>query len=271
MLDSLLQLPQAERNAAYDNSAAVPDAARQMAEFEARGVDLLERVEARLDLRYGPAERQAFDYFPGGSRMPTLLFIHGGYWQMRDKNTFRFVLEGALAQGLHGALIGYTLAPLASLSRIVEEVREGVAAVRAQALKEGGSGAILLCGWSAGGHLTAMALGCEGVVAGLGLSGIYDLAPLRQTYLNDALRLTDAEIALLSPLRLPPVAKPFLTAYGTAELAQLQAQSRAFAEHRSGCPGGLHPVAGADHFSILSALASPNGALLKAFSSISAS
>ena len=69
----------------------------------------------------------------------------------------------------------------------------------------------------------------------------------------------------LSPLRLPLVHQPFITAYGTAELEQLQRQSQAFAQHRQGLPHDvLLPVEGADHFSILNALAQPDGALLHA-------
>jgi acetyl esterase/lipase len=260
--DPLLHHTASERRAAYDNTAAVPDAARQLAAFEARSAALVARAEARLDMRYGPGERQTFDHFPGRDGAPTLLFIHGGYWQMRHKNTFRFVVEGALARGLHGALIGYTLAPEASLSRIVAQVRDGVAAVRAHVARAGGNGEILVCGWSAGAHLAAMALDGEGVTAGLGLSGIYDLEPLRQTPLNDALRLTDDEVEALSPLRLATVARPFVIAHGTAELPALQSQSRAFARHRAHCAGGACPVPGADHFSILDALAATDGVLL---------
>ncbi len=262
MLDSLLALPQGLRDAAYDNTAAVRDSARQLADFEARSAALVARAVGHLDIRFGPAERQVFDYFTGQAGAPTLLFIHGGYWQMRHKNTFRFVTEGALARGLHAALVGYTLAPQASLTQIVQQVQQGIAAVRAQALALGGSGDILLCGWSAGGHLTALGLNCEGVRAGLGISGIYDLAPLQHTYLNTALQLTPAEVQTLSPLYLPAVHRPFVTAFGTAELPQLQAQSLAFARHREGLAGALVSVEGADHFSILNALAQPDGVLL---------
>ncbi|MCD2512405.1 alpha/beta hydrolase [Comamonas endophytica] len=263
MLDSLQALPQGLRDAAYDNTAAVRDSAVKLADFEARSAALVARAAGRLDQRFGPAERQVFDYFPSHAGAPTLLFIHGGYWQMRHKNTFRFVAEGALARGLHAALIGYTLAPQASLTQIAQEVRAGIAAVRAHALEQGGSGEVLLCGWSAGGHLTALGLDCEGVRAGLGISGIYDLAPIAHTYLNQALQLTPGEVQALSPLRLAPVDKPFVTAYGTAELPQLQAQSLAFSRHREGLPGAVVAVQGADHFSILNALAEPQGVLLE--------
>lgn len=263
MLDHLRSLPQALRDAAYDNTAAVRDSAAKLADFEARSAALVARVGGQLDQRYGPAERQAFDYFPGQAGAPTLLFIHGGYWQMRHKNNFRFVAESALARGLHAALIGYTLAPQARLTQIVQEVRQGIAAVRAHALAQCASGEVLLCGWSAGGHLTALGLDCEGVRAGLGISGIYDLAPIAHTYLNQALQLTPGEVQALSPLHLPPVDKPFVTAYGTAELLQLQAQSLVFSRYREGLPGALVAVEGADHFSVLEALAKPEGVLLE--------
>ena len=77
ILDQLLRTPQPERDAAYDNTAAVQNAAQQLADFEARGAVLLTRVDARLDIRYGPAERQTFDYFCGQEGLPTLLFVPG--------------------------------------------------------------------------------------------------------------------------------------------------------------------------------------------------
>ena len=265
MLDCLLHLDEAARKAAYDNTSAVADSAQQLTDFEARSTALMQRYAVDANVAYGPSERQCFDFFPGDAGAPTLLFIHGGYWQMRHKNTFRFVAEGALQQGMNAALIGYTLAPQATLTQIVQEVRSGISAVRAHAREYGAADAILLCGWSAGGHLTAMGLDEPGVVAGLGISGIYDLGPIQHNYLNAALHLSDAEVQQLSPLRLPVVNKPFITAYGTAELPQLQMQSQAFAAHRCQvATDAVVPVLAANHFSILNALAQPQGVLLQA-------
>lgn len=265
MLNRLLNLSQALCDAAYDNTRAVTDSAQQIADFEARSTELVQQSAGQLDVPFGAAERLRYDFFEGDSGASTLLFIHGGYWQMRHKNTFRFVAQGALAHGLNAALIGYTLAPDATLTQIVEQVRAGIAAVRSHALEQGGNGRILLCGWSAGGHLTAMGLDCEGVVAGMGISGIYDLAPIAHTYLNQALRLSAAEVEQLSPLCQPVTHKPFVTAYGTAELPQLQAQSQAFAVHRGGILEDAEmAIDGADHFSILNALAQDDGVLLHA-------
>jgi arylformamidase len=261
--DDFALWPSRERDAAYDNTAAVFDSGRQLAGFESRSLALVGKADCWKDVRYGPAERQVFDYFPAGARAPTVLFIHGGYWQMRHKDTFRFVANGPLAHGINAALIGYTLAPQASLRAIVDEVVQGVEAVRAFARGHGASGDILLCGWSAGGHLTALGLACDGVVAGVGISGIYDLAPLRMTYLNRALQLSDEDVRTLSPISLPRTDKAFWTAFGTGELPQLQAQSLAFSAYRAGFPGGTLAIKGADHFSILDELADPGGAVMR--------
>lgn len=258
-----LPLSQAERDAAYNNTAAVATSAAQLQDFEARSAQLAQRPGAQLDLPYGALVRQQFDFFAGQPGADTVLFIHGGYWQMRHKNGFRFVVEGALKEGLSAALIGYTLAPEASLQDIVIEVLSGTSAVSAHAQRHGHSGRIHLCGWSAGGHLTAMAMQHPAVVSGLGISGIYDLEPLRHTYLNTALQLTQADALALSPLHLPvATGKRFVTAYGTAELTALQIQSQAYAAYAA---GPLVPLEGADHFSILNALATPDGALLHAW------
>lgn len=263
MLDTLTALPQAQRNAAYDNTAAVANSARQLTGFDMQSAALAARRPDQLDLPYGAAQRQRFDFFPGQPGRPTLLFIHGGYWQMRHKNTFRFIAEGALKQGLSAALLGYSLAPEASLQEIIDQIRVGIGQVRAHARAQGANGDILLCGWSAGAHLTAMNLGCDGVIAGLGISGIYDLLPIRHTYLNQALALDEKDARALSPLYLPLVQKPFLIAYGTAELPQLQAQSLAFHAYRQASPSFLQAVEHADHFSILNALATSDGLLLQ--------
>ncbi|WP_253279306.1 hypothetical protein [Comamonas testosteroni] len=94
MLDCLLNLPQVVRDAAYDNTRAVANSARQLADFEARSAELVQRSAGQLDVPFGTAERLRYDFFEGESGAGTLLFIHGGYWQMRHKNTFRFVAQG---------------------------------------------------------------------------------------------------------------------------------------------------------------------------------
>ena len=123
----------------------------------------------------------------------------------------------------------------------------------------------MLSGWSAGGHLTAQCLGHPRVSAGLAISGVFELGPIRDTYLNEKLRLSDDEVELLSPLRLPMVQKPLAITYGTAELPPLVGDSRKLHEVRARqhLPGALIPVAGADHFTITHELRDADGELTK--------
>ena len=110
-----------------------------------------------------------------------------------------------------------------------------------------------------------MCLGHERVHAGLAVSGVYELGPIRDTYLNDKLQLSDRELATLSPLRLPMVRKPLAITYGTAELPPLVGDSRALHEMRAAqhLAGPLIPVAGADHFTITHELRDADGILTR--------
>ena len=105
------------------------------------------------------------------------------------------------------------------------------------------------------------------VRGGIAISGIYDLEPIRLNYLNEKLGLDVAEAERNSPVRhLPPAAGELVVAYGSRELPELCRQSieyaRAWTER--GLPGRLLPVDRADHFTILDALARPEGLLTQA-------
>ena len=79
-------MDRATLDAVYDNTAAVADSAALIASFDARSTQLRAERPAHLDLRYGPAERNHIDYFAAAEPGPLLVFIHGGYWQMRRKD-----------------------------------------------------------------------------------------------------------------------------------------------------------------------------------------
>ena len=256
----------AARDAAYNNSAAVANSAALVQERrEASAVYRAAHAKA-LDLPYGAGERNKWDLYPGvDAAAPCLVFVHGGYWQMNEREGFACLAEGLAAHGWTVALPGYTLAPEASLAAIAVELRAALDWLAKNGPSHGVAGPVVLSGWSAGGHLAALLLDHPAVAAGLAISGVYELGPLRDTYLNDKLRLTDDEIETLSPLRLPVVPKPLVIAYGGKELPALVNDSRALHARRAAAhaPGALVPVAGADHFAILHELRSPSGLLVR--------
>ncbi|MDB5371581.1 MAG: hypothetical protein JWP04_223 [Belnapia sp.] len=257
----------AERSAAYDNSKAVVDSPALIAARNAAAAPFRAARSGHLDLAYGAGQRNAWDLFPAQDpAAPCLVFIHGGYWQRNRREDFCALMAGALERGWSAALPGYTLAPDASLTTIVDEIGAALDWLQAHGPAHGIAGKVVIAGWSAGGHLVGMALSHPLVTAGLAISGIFELAPIRDTELNEKLSLTEAELAALSPMRLPIVPKPLAIAYGSRELPELRRQSRGFHALRAAAhaPGPLIPVVGADHFRILEALQSPDGELLRA-------
>jgi len=119
-------MSQEERDLGLNNSVAVKGSAEMVAGWEQRSAELRKRYPAHIDLRYGPRERNRIDFLKAADRAPTLLFIHGGDWQARAKEVFTVVAEGPMAHGINVALIGYTLAPEATLDEIVAEIRAGI-------------------------------------------------------------------------------------------------------------------------------------------------
>lgn len=258
-------MDRAALDAAYNNSAAVPDSAALMVQFRERSDRLRSSHGAHLDLPYGPGARNRIDYFAAGKPGPVLVFIHGGYWQMRAKEDFGFLAEGPLAHDIHVAFVGYTLAPAQRLSGIVAEVQASIAwLVDRVAAFRGDPARMFVSGWSAGGHLAAMSIDDPSVRGGLAISGIYDLEPMRRCYVNDKLQLDSDEVRRLSPLhRSVTRSAPLIVAYGGDELPELQRQSETFAAERglAGFPDRLVRIPGRNHFTILEDLASPDGAL----------
>ncbi|HET6307163.1 MAG TPA: alpha/beta hydrolase [Rhodopila sp.] len=260
------KLSQAERDAAYNNTAHVADspvlnAAREVASSAFRAANPI-----HLDLRYGTRERNTWDLFPTSDPdAPCIVFIHGGYWQRNSKDQFANLIAGPRARGWAAALPGYTLAPDASLTEIVAEINAALDWLAAHGPAHGINGPVVLSGWSAGGHLTAMCLDHPLVKAGLAISGVFELGPVRDTYLNEKLQLTDHEIVTLSPMRRTLVDKPLALAYGTAELPPLVSDSRDFHAMRAAAhlPGSLIPVPRANHFTIVHELRDADGVLTR--------
>lgn len=257
-----------EKNAAYNNVADVgPDfAADKTRGWLEASTKLRAQHPRHLNLAYANYERTAWDFYPATDpNAPCYVFLHGGYWQRGSKEIYACMVQGVLARGWSAALPGYTLAPLAGLTQIVAELRRALDWFGDHAAEHGITGPLVLSGWSAGGHLTATLLGHPIVAAGLALSGVFDLAPLRDSpHVNDLLQLTDEEVATLSPVRIPSVDKPLCVAYGTAELPHMIASSRQFHTLRvaAGLHGDLVPIVDCNHFTILDELTTSDSLLV---------
>lgn len=264
-------MDRATLDAAYNNTAAVgiPKRDAYVAGWSRRSDAVRKTVPARLDLRYGAGARERLDFFPcGTSPAPTLVYIHGGYWQFNDKEPYAFLGESLLPGGFNLVLLEYTLAPEARMDQIVAEIRRAVAWVIDHAKELGADpGRVFVSGHSAGGHLTGVAMNEPRVAGGIAISGIFDLEPIRLNYLNEKLGLDPAEAERNSPLlHLPAQAAPLVVTVGLDELPELIRQSEEYAAawQKAGLKGRYLPVAAHEHFSILEELARPDGKIFGA-------
>jgi len=256
-------MSQEERDLGLNNGVAVADSADIVAGWEQRSTEMRARYPDHLDLRYGPRERNRIDFLKSAGKGPTLVFIHGGYWQTRAKEIFTHFAGGPMAHGINVALFGHTLAPDATLDQIVAEIHQGLDFLVEQLPALGGDASrIVASGWSAGGHLTSMALSHPRVEGGMGISGIYDLEPIRHSYLNVKLGLDEAMSRRNSPvMQAGGAMKPLALVAGAAELPLLRRQTADFARHRAkyGLPVIYEEIPGANHFTIMHEMMSPTG------------
>src|SRR5258705_13820726 len=167
------KMSQQDLDLGLNNGVAVAGSGDMVAGWEGRSAEMHWQYPEHLDLRYGPRERNRIDFFKAAEKAPTLLFIHGGYWQMRAKEVFAIVGAGPMAHGINVAMIGYTLAPDATLDEIVAEIHQGLDFLGGELPALGGDPSrIVVSGWSAGGHLTSTALSHRPRKAGMATSGI---------------------------------------------------------------------------------------------------
>lgn len=260
----------------YVHGQSRPGFASLLAEYEAQSLAAVAAGHCTLDQRYGPSERQTFDFFSArGRARGTLAYFHAGYWQSRDKSTFRFIAPAFADRGLNVALVNYPLCPSVSLPALVVAASACVPAIHRLVAGAGaGPLPLILAGHSAGAHIAVeLALkdeqaptlrAIDGVIA---MSGIFDLAPLLQTSLNDNLRLDAASAAACSPLhRVRAHAAPMRVVVGEEETPAFIDQSRRLHEAWTGAGNcsALHVAPRADHFSLLRDFASPGSPLFEA-------
>jgi len=263
-------------DAQYNLRPLVPDFQNHFDAW-ARDSEAARAAHPPRTLAYGPHPRARADLFvpaesaAGGA--PVLVFVHGGYWRLFDRHSFSFVAPAFLSHGIAVAVVEYPLAPEAGLPTIVAHVRDAVAHLAANAGAFGlDAGRLAVAGHSAGGHLAAMVAAADWAARGLpadtvkgmlGISGLYDLEPIRLSFLNADLKLEPTDDAALSPARLAPrLAGPAVAAVGGLETDEYHRQTRALAAAWDR-QASIRPtvVEGRHHFDILAALAEPGGVL----------
>jgi len=264
----------------YDNSGRVENSAELIDAYieDAANFRSTEGLDAEYDLAYGPEPRNKMDLFwpddeAGKARTsPIVVFIHGGYWQRLDRSAFSHMAQGLLARGIAVALPSYTLAPDTTIAGIITEMRRACL-VLYQTYKH----PLTVTGHSAGGHLAACMLATDWkaihpdlpedlVQSAMGISGLYDLAPLLQTPINDALGMDMDSARASSPLEwMPPPLHRFQAWVGGEESQEYHRQSNDITRRWSmlGTSCETKVVKSANHFTVIDKLRKPNSKMVK--------
>lgn len=258
---------QAALDAQYNNRALVPEHPQLLESWQQDAAGRLAGVRVERDVAYGPSPEEKLDLYLSDTpdRAPVIVFLHGGYWMSRHKEDFNYVAPDFVAAGAIVAVVEYALMPTVDLGEVVRQCRAATAWVHANVAGYGGDPRrVVVTGNSAGGHLTAMMQAtdwpdfCGGpadmVHAGVALSGIYDLEPVRHTYMQPTLELSESDVATLSPVHLAPNAKTRgVIAVGGDETDEFHRQSRLLVDDWSGKGAELELMApdGCNHFTIV--------------------
>jgi arylformamidase len=268
---------QAALDAQYNNGARVPNAPEYAQKWAAQSAEARSALSPELGVTYDDHARQIMDIFAApGAGAPTLVFIHGGYWQRMDISHYSYPAPAINAAGINYIALEYRLAPEVGIGDIVDDVRNGLAWINRNGADHGIDPARLyVAGHSAGGHLTAMAmetdwpaLGAELpsdlVKGGCAISGLYDLEPIRLSFLNEVLNIAPDDVAGLSPAS-HPASRLLHVAVGGDESPEFVRQTSDFYDvwTSAGGTGAELVLPGDNHFSIGDRLTEPEGELFK--------
>jgi arylformamidase len=257
---------QAQIDAQYNPSMGLADPNAPGAHYAAQADKARSTLRSHLDIPFGPTVHETLDIFPADKpNAPVFVFIHGGYWRAFQSKNFHGVALGLQARGITTVVINYALCPFVTIDEITRQVRAAVAwTVRNIAQYAGDPTRVALGGHSAGGHLTAMCLQTEWqrdyglaqdpLKAAVLVSGLYDLQPLRYSYLQPMIQLDDGIVKRNSPAFLVRKSStPVWITWGGAESTEFARQAQIYhdAWTAAGNSAELSALPDANHFTAI--------------------
>lgn len=257
---------QEELDVEYDPARSVPNPQDYMEFFINESANARADLDCMLDVRFGPTIEETLDIFPATDQnAPIVIFIHGGYWRRLSSKEFSLVARGPVALGFTVVVTNYALCPKVTLPEITRQSRAAVAWLYANVRSFAGSRErIFVTGHSAGGHQVARLLNTlwkqdydlpdDIIKGGFSISGLFDLRPLRYSFLQPMLQLTEEIIRTESPLfNLPHSSPPLIGTVGGDETAEFKRQSSDYIKvlQDAGRAASYYEQPGKNHFTAI--------------------
>lgn len=259
----------------YNPRQTMADFAGDFAAIQALSAPVRQTLAHRADIRFGEGPKEVFDLYSAGPGTPLHVFFHGGYWRATDKQDYAFVARDLVARGISVALANYDLCPDVTVAEINRQCRRCIEYIRDHAEElEVDITRLSISGHSAGGQMVARLAAADwgGEMpfrAVVPVSGVFDVTPLCDTSINEALGHDIGAAEAVSPILEPPVPAdmPVMLVVGGDESPEFKRQSTAYAEHLQAGHGKLpvHLAEGANHMTVLPALFSKDGELFEEF------
>jgi arylformamidase len=246
---------QGELDRQYEQRTFAPNADEIIKRYGALSDSARAKFGEPETLAYGPTAVEALDVYGGGGDR-ILAFVHGGAWTRMGKRPSAFAAGTFLDAGATYVALGFGLLPSITLPEMVAQVCRALEFLRDRFRPK----KLVLVGHSSGAHLSACALTKVSCVdAGVVVSGVYDLLPVRLSSRNTYMRLDEGLEQEYSPIRhAGRIACPVTVVCGEKEGPEFFRQSKELAEKLS---TPLLAGKGLNHFEMIETLADRDSAL----------
>lgn len=251
-------------------SAIVPDFDACIARYRSLSLETRRVIGRYMEYSYGHSALERMDVFlpvSEGAARPMHVFFHGGYWRAFDKSDYSFLARPIVEANAVAIIANYGLMPSVSMKQLIAQCRAVIRWLHANAIRFGANpDRISISGHSAGAHIATVlgmtrwsehGLPNDVVKSTFAVSGIYDLRPIFQSFLQAETRMTAEDVAQFSPQmwveRGQRPAMPLLLAVGAEETAEFQRQSTVFAQalYKQGVAVDTQRIAQRHHMNIV--------------------
>lgn len=261
-------LSEEDLNREYGVTQAISNREAILQGFVDRSVRFRHSNAGIRNVRFGATRDEVLDlFFPTRSDepAPVVVFLHGGYWYQFTKEEWSFIAAELCRRGVLVAIPTYSLCPGVTLTEIVRQMQGFIQWLHRSCETWGGDPTrIYLAGHSAGGHLAVTlartpwreryGIPADVIKGVVSISGVFDLGPVSQSYVQNHVRLAEREITEFSHVSsVEQGLAPLSALVGDLETSEFQRQSEAMCGlwHRAGNHACFEKLPNRNHLDIL--------------------